>query len=313
MSLNVFINSDNGIIKSQAKAGQTIKEILSDADIFLDAPCGGNGTCGKCRIIASGGVSELSENEKILLSEQEIKQGIRLACCTNITGEVSITLPKSEEAQIAKGFSSQLEFKPHFKTQFVDMIAPTLLNPIDDKTNLLQVAGAASITYDAIKKLSEITKTTRKNLFIIKNSNTIIDVFAVPNPVYGMAVDIGTTTVVAYFYDLITGNLIDTESGLNEQRSCGADVISRISACIEKPSGLNDLQMLIINEINSFIDNFCKKINTNSENIYFATVAGNTTMLHIAAGINPANIANAPFIPVSLFGGSYSLCKQVLI
>jgi uncharacterized 2Fe-2S/4Fe-4S cluster protein (DUF4445 family) len=312
MNSNVLINSDNSNITRQVNAGQTIKEILYDADIFLDAPCGGNGTCGKCKIIASGGVSEISENEKSLLTQQEIKQGIRLACCTYISGDATITLPKAEEMQILTGSSSQLEFKPHFQTVTVDLITPTLINPIDDKTNLLQVSGSTSVTYNALKKLAEITMIQRKGFFVIKNGNTIVDIFTQPNPVYGMAVDIGTTTVVAYFYDLITGRLIDTESGLNEQRAWGADVISRISACIEQPNGLHDLQQSIINEINNFINDFCKKTSAGSGSIYFATIAGNTTMLHIAAGIHPANIANAPFIPVSLFGCNYSALQTAL-
>jgi uncharacterized 2Fe-2S/4Fe-4S cluster protein (DUF4445 family) len=312
MIFNLLINSDNSSINREVKSGQTIKEILSEAGILLDSPCGGNGTCGKCRVIAGGELSELSENEKSLLTEQEIAQGVRLACCTNIAGDASVTLPRSDEMQILKGFSSELELNLHFQTISIDLMTPTLLKPIDDRTNLLQVTDSASVTFSALKKLSEVTKKQRKGIFVIKNGSTIVDVFTERTAVYGMAVDIGTTTVVAYFYDLITGNLVDTESGLNDQRAWGADVISRISACIEQISGLRDLQQSIINEINSFVNNFCKKIKAESSSIYFATIAGNTTMLHIASGIHPANIANAPFIPVSLFGVSYSALQAGL-
>jgi uncharacterized 2Fe-2S/4Fe-4S cluster protein (DUF4445 family) len=306
MCYKVLISYDNSNMNRDVKAGQNIKDILADSRIFLDSPCGGNGTCGKCKVICSGSLSEITENEKSLLTTAEIEQGIRLACFTNIDGDATVTLPKTDDAQILKGFSAEVEFKQHFKSFSVDLTTPTLANPINDETNILQATNSKFITNNALKKLSEITKLQRNNIFALKNEDTIVDVSTKPIPVYGMAVDIGTTTVVAYFYDLITGELIDTESGINEQRAFGADVISRISACIEQENGLNDLQRTIINELNGFINDFCTKANTNISNIYFATIAGNTTMLHLIAGINPTNIANAPFIPVSLFGKNFS-------
>lgn len=306
MCYKVLISYDNSNMNRDVKAGQNIKDILADSRIFLDSPCGGNGTCGKCKVICSGSLSEITENEKSLLTTAEIEQGIRLACFTNIDGDATVTLPKSDDAQILKGFSAEVEFKQHFKSFSVDLTTPTLANPINDETNILQATNSKFITNNALKKLSEITKLQRNNIFALKNEDTIVDVSTKAISVYGMAVDIGTTTVVAYFYDLITGELIDTQSGINEQRAFGADVISRISACIEQENGLNDLQRTIINELNRFINNFCKMANTKISNIYFATIAGNTTMLHLIAGINPTNIANAPFIPVSLFGKNFS-------
>jgi uncharacterized 2Fe-2S/4Fe-4S cluster protein (DUF4445 family) len=306
MNSKVLINYDNSNMSRDVKAGQNIKDFLSDSRIFLDSPCGGNGTCGKCKVIANGELSELTENEKRLLTQKEITQGIRLACCTKITGNATITLQESDEAQISKVISSQLEFKQHFTSFSVDLVIPTLATPINDETNILQASNSKSITYNALKKLSQITKLQRNNIFVVKSGGTIVDISAQSIAVYGMAVDIGTTTVVAYFYDLITGNLIDTESGINDQCAYGADIISRISACIEQQSGLDELQRTIINELNGFINNFCTKANTKISNIYFATIAGNTTMLHLIAGINPTNIANAPFIPVSLFGKDFS-------
>lgn len=118
----------------------------------------------------------------------------------------------------------------------------------------------------------------------------------------GLAVDIGTTTVACYFYDLNTGEQIDTISGLNEQRSFGADVISRINSCIEKEDGKQLLQQTIINQLNSAIQKFCNQHRYLSDDIKDIIFAGNTVMLHLLTGDDASGIAVAPFTPTSLYG-----------
>ncbi len=113
----------------------------------------------------------------------------------------------------------------------------------------------------------------------------------------GIAVDIGTTTVVVYLEDLAAYALVDAASFLNPQSQHGSDVISRIHHVIEDPSGLDRLKSLIIGGINSAIEELCSRNTLEPGNLYKATVVGNTTMLHLLCGVNPSSIAFAPFMP----------------
>jgi uncharacterized 2Fe-2S/4Fe-4S cluster protein (DUF4445 family) len=113
----------------------------------------------------------------------------------------------------------------------------------------------------------------------------------------GVAIDIGTTTVVLYFLNLLTGQIEKVSSFLNPQRLYGADVISRINYCQENKNGLAELQRSIIDSINGVLDNFCKNRNLNPEIFEKVVVVGNTTMLHILLGEDPLSIALAPFRP----------------
>lgn len=120
--------------------------------------------------------------------------------------------------------------------------------------------------------------------------------------IYGAAVDIGTTTVAVYLYDMITGDCMGVTTEENPQRAYGADVITRISYTIENEDGLNNLKNLILSLIFKLIRDLCEENNINSNDVYSIVLTGNTVMQHIALGLPPKTIAFAPFTPVSLFG-----------
>lgn len=114
---------------------------------------------------------------------------------------------------------------------------------------------------------------------------------------FGVAVDIGTTTVVMYFLDMLNGKTVKTSSFLNPQKTFGADVITRIEYCQKNRDGLKELQTSLIKEINKYLDDFTEQMNCSQENIEIMAFAGNTTMLHILLGEDPVPIALAPFTP----------------
>lgn len=118
----------------------------------------------------------------------------------------------------------------------------------------------------------------------------------------GAAVDIGTTTVVTHLYDLKTGTLLDTRSGVNRQRTFGADVISRIQYANESESGLGRMEDAIHSQLRGFLEELCTESGHCLEELICVTIAANTVMEHIFAGLSPTSIAVAPFTPLSLFG-----------
>lgn len=241
MIVKVIHSGEKTSIK--VEKNQNILDILQENKIYIDAPCNGNGKCGKCKIIAIGDLNEISSVENSILTTDEIGICTRLACMTYPVGDCEITVMSNNSYSVQTSSTS---------------------------TETLNVDSRAS---------SDVGKSA---------------------DVVGLAVDIGTTTVACYFYDLSSGEKLYTASGLNEQRSFGADVISRIESCSANGSEL--LKSAIINELNSFIDEFCTNKSMDYSDIKDAFIAGNTVMLHLLRGLDASKIAVAPFIPTSLFG-----------
>lgn len=221
-------------MKIKLSKDESLLSALQRNGVFIDAPCGGNGKCGKCKIKINqaDGINPPVKVENEILTQRELDSGVRLACCVYCDGEVDYSL---EAVDYKDG--KALSFAP----------------------------VKADLSFGA-----------------------------------GMAIDIGTTTVAAYFYDLSDGSLLQTISGLNAQRSFGADVISRIEAYGE---GGDLLKQAIINQLNGFIDQFR---GSHSLDLTDIVIVGNTVMLHLLSGLDPSSIAVAPFTPLSLFGNSIS-------
>lgn len=227
------------VIDSNGKI--SIRDILLEQGIYLDAPCSGNGTCGKCKVIVEGNLSEHTPSEKKFLSKEEQALGIRLACDVYPLGDCCVRIMAKQRYTVQS-----------------------------EHVELTSLGGKSK-----------------------KFTNGI-----------GMAVDIGTTTVVSYYYAIDTGKLLGIESGLNEQRSFGADVISRIEFSNLDVNNIARLQNTIVNQLNRMTETFCSKAGMKQCDICNVVVAGNTVMLHMLCGIFAARIAVAPFIPESLFGNS---------
>lgn len=216
------------------KNGENLLEALTENRIFVENPCNGTGTCGKCKVrILSGPVSEMSEAERRLLKKEEIESGIRLSCMTEVLGELEVELLHKERRHkvLTKGYV------PEFKKD--------------------RYAGG-----------------------------------------YGLAVDIGTTTVVAVLVDLRTGEEIAETSMINAQKRYGLDVLTRITYEYENPEhGIEELQETIVNSMNDMIGEVCHEAGINREEIQEIDVAANCTMTHMLLGIDARPIGRAPYKP----------------
>ncbi|SKC77117.1 ASKHA domain-containing protein [Maledivibacter halophilus] len=219
-------------IKEQSRLGILLKQI----GVMLDMPCGGNHTCGKCKIRVSGNLSPMTEGERKLLTKEEVEDNIRLACFTKVLGDISI----------------------YPNTDNTDTLSMVIL----PKHNL-----------------------TEKG--------------------YGLAVDIGTTTVAMQLYDLYTGKMLGEALGANAQGPFGADVISRIQNATN--NGNKPQQEAIQNQLVEMAKDCMAQ--GGIECINKSVITGNTTMLHLYEGLEAKGIAVAPFTPTSLFGrqSSYTL------
>jgi uncharacterized 2Fe-2S/4Fe-4S cluster protein (DUF4445 family) len=305
--LNADINPGGSLLDAINKAGVT----------GFDAPCGGKGTCGKCKIElvlhCSGYVSAPDDVELKHLTEAEIESGIRLACRVFPSSDVEVKVPDDGgTAVIQSAFSGDFLERlngdnPALRKNSIKLEHPSIDDQRSDLARLSDTLESMGIISDPdlnlIRKLPTILRENNFEITAVSLFGRLVGIEGGDTSArsFAVAVDIGTTTVVAYLVDLIgsrRGEVLDFVSGLNEQKGRGGDVISRIEYCMQKPENLDELGGRIRAQLEKMIDRLVKRNNLEIECIGLVTVAGNTTMTHIFSGFNPEGIASAPFIPV---------------
>lgn len=299
----VIVNTNEQIYEIIAKKGQNLLELFREAHISVASPCNGNGTCGKCKIrIVSGYLPDASSNEVKILGSNAIESGYRLSCSYNIQEDMQIILEDSNlKAQIVtEGRQRTIELLPIVTKEKVSLEKPNLSCQTADFERVIgDVLEVSSPNMQLIRMIPEIIRQKDYNITLIKIGNQLLGIEAgdTLKIQYGVAVDVGTTTIATYLIDLLNGKRLCVQSGLNPQKIFGADVISRIKYTIEKEAGLEEMQALIINEVNKCIEAMCEEVNIPRTSIYAITLVGNTTMQHFLLKVPAKNIAAAPFIP----------------
>lgn len=285
----------------------TVMEAAATAGILVDGCCNGSGTCGKCKVrIVEGNPGELDPAEKKIMTVEEVEAGFRLACKVIGQKDLIVEVPmmhggtgrKKELTQLPRGFKSDIRiFKRYVKVKKASMKYQK-----NDLKRLEESLEIEKLTIDSRllaqvhpilqEKKGEVTAVLRNSqLFALEAGDT-----EASN--YGLAFDIGTTTVVALLWNLNNGELIDIEARTNPQSNFGADVISRIQFTKEGDGNLLFMQKKIIQCFNEMIQNFVVKNQIEADNIYDVTVVGNTTMSHLFQGVDPESLARTPFAPV---------------
>ena len=298
----------------------SILESLKREDIFLTSSCGGKGTCGKCKIIIRSGT--VTTRSKIKLSQEEIRKGYTLACQAFSEGDVLIEIPKESmltlEGRIATGKSKDLRallrstgagIEPLTERIVLQLPLPSLNDNISDLERLKRELFSKGLGCLRVpfRFLTDLAKTVRKKdwevtLCIIhtEDCNEITNIFPdnKKTPRYGIAIDIGTTTLVTYLIDLIDGSLVDIASTYNSQIRFGDDVITRIVYATEH-NGLRNLNKTVITDINIFLSLLKKTHHIDSDSIDQFVIAGNTTMTHLFLGLDTSAIREEPYIPTA--------------
>lgn len=296
--------------------GETVQQIETTSENSLhaslagitgtgfEAPCGGKGKCGKCKLIIEKGlVTEVTEQERKLLSASELERGVRLACLTFPKGDVRVMIREASVANIlVAGVEYDADVLPQVRKSFIQIPEPSLSDQRDDFARLAaEMEGDEyRIPLSELIRLPELLRSADSQITVIHDNEWIISIEPgdTTDKNYGIAVDIGTTTVVAYLVDLTSGKTIDAASGLSAQKPYGQDVISRINYTIENEGGVGELGEKIVEQINSLIRELAERNNISMDTIYSISLAGNTTMIHMAARLPARYMANAPFIPV---------------
>jgi len=310
--------------KKEVQEGTELLDAIRSAGIDIETDCGGDGTCGSCIVrIISGNVKTESLG---VLPESSIKEGYVLACKSRITEEpVSIEVPEYNSQENGK-------FIDESETNY--LIRKELL-PQDWQFDPLAVKWLLEVPEpqleDGLSDLDRLTRTIQKDwgkkeivysYFVIQQIATVlreangkVTITLIRSPEryhvigiesgdkssrnFGIAIDVGTTTIAVQLVFLPTAKVVGTHTAYNEQMACGLDVISRINYA-QKPERLQELRKRVLQSINSLIKDVRKSQKVRQKEICNAVVAGNTTMIHLLLGLNPEYIRLEPYTPTIL-------------
>ena len=307
-------------------AGTILTDAADQAGIEISQPCGGQGRCGQCAVqVTSGNVRRRST---MRLSPEDVGLGYAISCQTVIEGDLEVVVPPQEMIQqrlTTRYTAADVEVPDgydHKKGQTLQRIPLTLKSPsMEDQTSdwarlqtaLLQKTGLRKVTVSLplLQKLPIVLREGDWNASAVISSQQdlssggdaeLIDILpgleADDSPLWGAAIDIGTTTVKVMIVDLISGQALGQAAEFNAQIARGEDVISRIIFA-GKGSGDQTLRELVLVTINELLIKASKRAKTSPEKIYKTVLSGNSTMIHLLLQIPPASIRLAPYITVA--------------
>jgi len=306
MKIKVTFQPEGRVV--QVTPGITIKEAARRGGIIIDTPCGGLGLCGKCKVRIVGHVPEPDAAEKKYIEPEELKEGFRLACLTKVTKNIVVHIPDEvrlhSQKILTSGTMARSHPEPAVEKIYLELNPPSLEDQRSDLRSLLDALKqkAPDISYN-VEFLRALPGLLRRDNFkatcVLHGSELIaLEPGDTREHIYGLSLDVGTTTVAGSLIDLTTGREAAVASKMNEQVIWGDDVISRINFVIDDPQNLSKLHAKIIEVINSIIKELCHISGIKAHQIYQAVGVGNPTMCHLLFGISPVNIAPLPFIPV---------------
>ena len=325
MNQTIEFQPDN-ITVSVAK-GENLLSAAAAAGVYINAFCGGDGVCGKCKVrIDEGEVY----SDRATLKEEDWKKGLRLACQSTVKSDLKITVPekinssgkslkrkpKTTRTISARSLDTLIgtwDVDPPVTKLYLELNPPTLSDNISDMQRVMRGFRLArpddsEPSYDHPELIRELPSVLRESQWKITllllhakyegEPDRIIDVEQgdTTGRLYGLAVDIGTTTCSGVLVDLNTGEIIAEGSGYNAQIRYGEDVISRIIYA-GRSGGLRALQEKVVWTINAIIEDICKSVIISPSDISYIMAAGNTIMSHLLLGLDPKYIRESPYVP----------------
>ena len=317
-----FTTPDEKSVTVKAATGTLLSDAAQMAGLDIGQPCGGQGRCGRCAVQVTEGI--VRRRSALRLSPESIEQGYALACQTVVEGDVAIYIPPQEKIErklttdrVAAEVTVPAGYE-YLQDQTVRRIhlrlnPPTMEDQTDDWARLqtalrLQAnVGKVNVSLALIQSIGDILREgewnvtavleypledTDQPLRLISLQPGFVDEYS---PLWGVAVDIGTTTVSVWLVDLVTGQVKAQVAEYNGQIARGEDVISRIMYA-GKGNGREEMRQRVLDTINKLIETACKRVNAKPEEVVKATIAGNSTMMHLLLGIPAASIRLSPFV-----------------
>jgi len=328
-SCRVLFMPDNRYV--MVSRGENLLRAAMDADVHINASCGGSGSCGKCRVIIDKGEVEREPNSK--LGEPEIAKGYALACQTRVMSDLEVTVPLESRIGDRKIFERaeptpahgyllaaadweerlpEWELDPPTRKVHLVLSPPTLDDNTSDAERIkrgLSVEGGLRdvvVDYPVLQRLPNMIRQSDWDITVtVLDSGDELRAVRIEQGdttkrQSAIAIDVGTTTISAELIDLYTGEVTARSSDYNAQVAFGEDVITRIIYAT-RGTGLAKLQSVAVGTIWNLIKNLVEQAGIEYCNITHVVVAGNTTMMHLLLGLNPKYIREEPYIPSGTF------------
>ena len=291
-------------------AGATLFDAASWNGIAVDSTCGGHGTCKKCRMRVVEGDVPVSRLDPRAFSPDELRAGWRLACRARAEQDLRVEVPPlvTRPKAATVGVGRQVILRPAVQKRCVTLPEPTLA---DQRTDLERLRDALPdlelrVGLPAVRDLARVLRALTEDqadwaVTAVVVDDVLVDVEPgdTTERLFGIAFDLGTTTVVATLLDLATGTPVAVASLLNPQQPYGADVITRISATMMDPDALGRLTALAHEGLDQLVGEVCADGGVDRREVYEIALAGNATMVHLALGLSPESLGVAPFVMAS--------------
>ncbi|HWF80228.1 MAG TPA: ASKHA domain-containing protein [Streptosporangiaceae bacterium] len=294
-----FFPSENRV---RVPAGVSVFDAASWNGIAIDSTCGGHGTCKKCKVQITAGTVPVSSVDARAFSPDELRAGWRLACRAAATGDLSVHVPplSTRPKAATVGVGRQVILRPAVQKRYLELAEPSLSDQRSDIERVLDGLDDLELRVDlaVLRGVARVLREADYRVTAVVVDDVLVAVQAgdTSERRYGIAFDLGTTTVVATLLDLSTGTPMAVSSMLSAQQPLGADVISRISATMLDPENLSRLTELARSSLSELTAEVCDQAGVDPLDVYEIALAGNATMTHLALGIDPEPLGVAPFI-----------------
>ncbi len=282
--------------------GTSILEAAASANIVMEAPCGGKGLCGKCKIKIIEGQMSASPTEEKVLGKEAVSSGFRMSCQSKINSDCKILIPAQTRLSAQKiltlGIEGEKQIHPSVWKKYTELPPATLDNQISDLDLIRKNVGEKfCVDIYILRKIRNFLKKQDYKCTCVFSDGELINLE--PGDTtginYGVAFDIGTSTVVSALLDANTGKELALTARMNPQAIYGDDVVSRIQFIINNKDGLERLHLSIIGTMNEMIQEMASSAGISVEQIYKIVLCGNSTMQHIVLKISPEGLGFVPF------------------
>jgi uncharacterized 2Fe-2S/4Fe-4S cluster protein (DUF4445 family) len=282
--------------------GVTVFDAASWNGIAIDSTCGGHGTCKKCKIRVTEGSVPASPLDARAFSPGELRDGWRLACRALATADLQIEVPPlvTRPKAATVGVGRQVILRPAAQKRYLELAEPSLSDQRTDAERVVAGLDDLEVRVDlpVLRTLGQVLRAADFKVTAVIVDDVLIGIQPgdTTGELYGIAFDLGTTTVVATLLDLSTGTPLAVASMLSKQQPFGADVITRISAVMMDPAALGTLARLAHETLAELTTEVCEQAGIDPREVIEVAIAGNATMTHLALGIDPEPLGVAPFI-----------------
>ncbi|HUW56864.1 MAG TPA: ASKHA domain-containing protein [Planctomycetota bacterium] len=303
-SFRVLFQPDGRTV--DADEGMTLLEAARRAGIHLNSPCGGTGVCGNCKVQLTDGVGGATAVDEKHFRKAELEQGWRLACQFRVTEDVTCLVPDetrlSDQKILETGWSRTVDPEPVVTKHHLKLSAPKLPDQTADADRIREamepLPGKFRIPLHVLKGLPKLLRDHDFDVTAVASDGELIGVTPgdTTGTCFGVAADVGTTTVVGTLVDLNTGKDLAVASRTNPQVAYGDDVVSRIDYAGTERQGLALLHSKIVACLNDIVHELTSRARVHTSDVYELLAVGNTTMMHLLLGVDPHAIAQAPYV-----------------